>query len=203
MTEIDIDAVHKAAGSTRDPEIRRSLGELGLLDEVQIEGSQVTVHFHLTSPLCPTKFATSIGQEIRKRVEAITGVTSCEVVLRDHFLRDKIQTAINSRGQRMNATRILAGRREGDLLAFPSVRRMTDILSLRCRETSWVRTSVASLERFRAMTGYTDLEELREQALAEPALAEQALSHFASTLADYTDIQVSRACNGRKDYGFA
>ncbi len=99
MTEIDIDAVRTAAGSTRDHEIRRLLGELGLLDEVQIEGGQVIVHFHLTSPLCPTKFATSIGQEIRKRVEAIAGVTSCEVVLRDHFLREKIQTSINSRGR--------------------------------------------------------------------------------------------------------
>src|SRR5207237_9545574 len=94
---IDVQAVRAAAGSVRDPEIRRSLGELGLLDEVQIEGSQVTVHFHLTSPLCPTKFATSIGQEIKKRVEAITGVTSCEVVLRHHSLREKIQTTSNPR----------------------------------------------------------------------------------------------------------
>ena len=99
-TEIDIDAVRAAAGSTRDPEIRRSLGELGLLDEVQVVDGQVTVHFHLTSPLCPTKFATSIGKEIRRRVEAIPGVTSCEVVLRDHFLREKIQEHINARGVR-------------------------------------------------------------------------------------------------------
>ena len=99
-TQLDPEAVRAAAGATRDPEIRRSLGELGLLDEVQIDGSQVTVHFHLTSPLCPTKFATSIGQEIRKRVEAMAGVTSCEVVLRDHFLREKIQASINARGQK-------------------------------------------------------------------------------------------------------
>jgi ATP-binding protein involved in chromosome partitioning len=99
-TQIDIDAVRVAAGSTRDPEIRRSLGELGLLDEVQVVDGQVTVHFHLTSPLCPTKFATSIGQDIRRRVEAIPGVTSCEVVLRDHFLREKIQERINARGSR-------------------------------------------------------------------------------------------------------
>ena len=96
---IDVDTVRAAAGSTRDPEIRRSLSELGLLDEVKIEGSQVTVHFHLTSPLCPSKFATSIGKEIRKRVEAIAGVTSCEVVLRDHFLQAKIQEMINARGR--------------------------------------------------------------------------------------------------------
>jgi ATP-binding protein involved in chromosome partitioning len=99
MMTIDVDAVRTAAGSTRDPEIRRSLSELGLLDEVKIEGSQVTVHFHLTSPLCPSKFATSIGKEIRKRVEAIAGVTSCEVVLRDHFLQAKIQEMINARGR--------------------------------------------------------------------------------------------------------
>jgi metal-sulfur cluster biosynthetic enzyme len=73
---------------------------MGLLDEVEIEGSQVRVHFHLTSPLCPSKFATSIGQEIRKRVEGIPGVSSCEVVLRDHFLREKLQERINARGHR-------------------------------------------------------------------------------------------------------
>src|SRR5260370_38388286 len=94
---IDVDAVRTAAGSTRDPEIRRSLGELGLLDEVKIEGSQVTVHFHLTSPLCPSKFATSIGKEIRKRVEAIAGVTSSEVVLPDHFLQAKLRELLNPR----------------------------------------------------------------------------------------------------------
>jgi metal-sulfur cluster biosynthetic enzyme len=97
---IDVEAVRAAAGSVRDPEIRRSLSEMGLLDDVQIEGSQVRIHFHLTSPLCPSKFATSIGQEIRKRVEALHGVNSCEVVLRDHFLREKIQERINARGRR-------------------------------------------------------------------------------------------------------
>jgi ATP-binding protein involved in chromosome partitioning len=97
ITEIDVDAVRTTAGSVRDPEIRRSLSELGLLDEVQVVDGRVTVYFHLTSPLCPTKFATSIGQEIRRRVEAMPGVTSCEVVLRDHFLREKIQERINAR----------------------------------------------------------------------------------------------------------
>jgi ATP-binding protein involved in chromosome partitioning len=96
---VDLEAVRKAAGSVRDPEIRRSLSDMGLLDEVLVEDDRVTVHFHLTSPLCPSKFATSIGQEIRRRVEAIDGVTACEVVLRDHFLRAKLQELINARGR--------------------------------------------------------------------------------------------------------
>jgi metal-sulfur cluster biosynthetic enzyme len=97
---LDADAVRKAAGATRDPEIRRSLIEMELLDEIEITGTQVTVHFHLTSPLCPSRFATMIGQEIRRRVEAVPGVTSCEVVLQDHFLREKIQALINARGSK-------------------------------------------------------------------------------------------------------
>ncbi|MFL5629441.1 MAG: hypothetical protein ACJ788_28020 [Ktedonobacteraceae bacterium] len=98
----------------------------------------------------------------------------------------------------MKATTALKGRREGELLAFPSVRRMAEILSQRCREQSWVRTAVATLERFRNMTGNHDLELLREQASAEPAVAEQALAAFASALAGYTESQVSALAMGAK-----
>ena len=97
-TDINGDAVYAAAGAVRDPEIRRSLAEMGLLDEVEIAGSRVRVSFHLTSPLCPSRFAIMIGREIRKRVEAVPGVSFCEVVLQDHFLREKIQRLINDGG---------------------------------------------------------------------------------------------------------
>lgn len=97
---VDAVAVRAAAGSTPDPEVRRSIAELGLLDEVVVEGGKVTVHFHLTSPLCPSKFAARIGQDIRRRVREVPGVESCEVVLRDHFLREQIQAQINAGGQR-------------------------------------------------------------------------------------------------------
>ncbi len=97
---IDIEAVRNAAGSTRDPEIRRSLAEMDLLDEVEVTGTRVTVHFHLTSPLCPSRFAVMIGREIKKRVEAVPEVTSCKVVLRDHFLRETLQALINVEGSR-------------------------------------------------------------------------------------------------------
>src|SRR5947207_12349847 len=98
----------------------------------------------------------------------------------------------------MNVSRVLDGRREGELLAFPSVRRMATILSQRCREQSWVRTSVATLERFRTMTGNHDLEALREQAIAEPTVAESALASFASALAVYAESQVSALSMGSK-----
>jgi hypothetical protein len=98
----------------------------------------------------------------------------------------------------MKATQILAGRRESALLAFPSVRRMADILTQRCREPSWVRTSVASLDRFRTTTGNTDLEALLERARTEPLVAERSLANFASAFADQTADQVSALAMGAK-----
>jgi ATP-binding protein involved in chromosome partitioning len=92
---VDVDAVRRAAGSVPDPEVRRSIADLGLLDEVEVEGGSVTVHFHLTSPLCPANFAARIGQEIRRRVAALPDVESVEVVLQDHFVKDELHQMIN------------------------------------------------------------------------------------------------------------
>ncbi len=94
---VDLERVRLAAGSTPDPEVRKTIAELELLDEITAEGGHVQVNFHLTSPLCPSKFAAKIGREIRRRVEAVEGVESCEVNLTDHFVRDEILDLINVR----------------------------------------------------------------------------------------------------------
>ena len=92
---VDVEAVRTAAGSVPDPEVRRSIGDLGLLDEVEVDGGRVTVHFHLTSPLCPANVAARIGNEIRRRVAAVPGVQSVEVILQDHFVQDELHRLIN------------------------------------------------------------------------------------------------------------
>jgi metal-sulfur cluster biosynthetic enzyme len=94
---VDLERVRKAAGSTPDPEVRKTIAELDLLDEVTAEGGKVTVNYHLTSPLCPSKFALKIGRDIKRRVEAVEGVESCEVNLTDHFIKDEIFDLVNIR----------------------------------------------------------------------------------------------------------
>lgn len=94
--EIDLDAVRSAAGGALDPEIRRSIGEMDLIDEVRVDGrGRVTVAYHLTSPLCPSQFAVQIGREVRRRVEAVDGVSGCHVLIRDHFIARDIQDRVN------------------------------------------------------------------------------------------------------------
>src|SRR4051794_28034913 len=101
----------------------------------------------------------------------------------------------------MNAARVvagaLAGRDEAELLALPSVRRLAEVLAARCRGPSWIRTSVASLNRFRRVTGH-GIERLLAEAREEPPRAEQALLAFARALDGHTDTQVAALAMGPK-----
>ena len=101
---VDPERVRKVAGGVKDPEVRTAIAELGLLDAVEVDGGRVTVRFHLTSPLCPARFAGEIGREIRRRVARIEGVESVEVVLGDHFMAEALHRLINE-GDRAAATR--------------------------------------------------------------------------------------------------
>ena len=96
LSVVDLEAVRAAAGSVPDPEIRKTLAELDLVDEVESDDEGgVTVRYHLTSPLCPSPFAIDIGKEVRRRVEALPGVSRCRVDIRDHFIADDISRQVN------------------------------------------------------------------------------------------------------------
>ncbi len=93
---VDPAAVRTAAGSVPDPEIRRTLAELDLLDEIEVsDEGDVLVRYHLTSPLCPSPFAIDIGREVRRRVCEVEGVRSCRVDIRDHFIAADISQQVN------------------------------------------------------------------------------------------------------------
>lgn len=76
----------------------------------------------------------------------------------------------------------LRGRREAALLALPSVGRFADLLARRCREPSWARTAVATLDRFRALTGVPDLERLLAAGRRDPEVAAASLRRLAAAL---------------------
>lgn len=93
---VDLLAVREAAGSVPDPEIRKSLADMNLLDEITVdEAGVVTVRYHLTSPLCPSPFAVQIGREVRRRVQQVEGVSHCQVVIQDHFIAADICAMVN------------------------------------------------------------------------------------------------------------
>jgi integrase len=92
----------------------------------------------------------------------------------------------------------LQGRRESGRLALPSVGRFADVLAQRCRGESWVRTAVASLDRFATLTGNDDLEGLLDRARRDPRAGTDALAQFAAALAPATRPQIAALALGPK-----
>lgn len=85
----------------------------------------------------------------------------------------------------------LAGRREAALLELPSVRRMAEVLTERCRGSSWVRTLVPALDRFATLTSTPDLEALLAAARADATVAARSLDRLVYALAGHPPAAVA------------
>ena len=70
-------AVRAAAGSVRDPELRRDLGELGMIGAVSVEGSTASVEVRLTIVGCPA--AVAIERDVRAAVAGVPGISDVAV----------------------------------------------------------------------------------------------------------------------------
>jgi len=72
-----------------DPEINTSIVELELIDEVDINDSNVKVDLHLTSPFCPAVFGFKICQDVHDNLLKVDGV-------KDVFMAEQINNQVNN-----------------------------------------------------------------------------------------------------------
>ena len=70
-------AVRAALKGVRDPEINHDIVELGMVQDVEIEGDSVTVQIQPTSSNCP--YAGEIIRRVKDAVAAVSGVARVEV----------------------------------------------------------------------------------------------------------------------------
>ena len=71
--------IRKALRGVKDPEIGLDLVVLGLIYDIEVDGSHVDVTMSLTSPMCPV--APQIVEEAKAAVESVEGVESANVDL--------------------------------------------------------------------------------------------------------------------------
>jgi metal-sulfur cluster biosynthetic enzyme len=76
VTEKDI---RKALKTVQDPELHLDLVVLGLVYDIEIEGSRVHATISLTSPFCPV--AGQIVEDARNAIASVDGVDDAEVSL--------------------------------------------------------------------------------------------------------------------------
>ncbi len=72
MTSPSSDALQTALAQVIDPELRRNVVELGMVDAVDVDGEHVHVTIRLTIPGCPLK--SNLEAQVRMHVGAVPGV---------------------------------------------------------------------------------------------------------------------------------
>lgn len=95
-TEVLPDSVTQALSTVNDPEIRRPITEIGMVDGVDIDGGKVTVHLLLTVAGCPLK--DTLTRDVTNAVMKVAGVT--DVVVDMGVMNDE---------QRKNLQEVLRG----------------------------------------------------------------------------------------------
>ena len=73
------EAVRTAVGAVIDPELRRSLGELGMVDTVDVDGTRARVTILLTIEGCPKR--SEIDAEVRAAALAVEGIESVDLTM--------------------------------------------------------------------------------------------------------------------------
>ena len=76
VTEKDVRTALKAV---KDPELGLDLVVLGLIYDIEIEGSEVKATMSLTSPFCPV--ASQIVEDVKTAIDGVDGVGDVEVEL--------------------------------------------------------------------------------------------------------------------------
>src|SRR6266849_974838 len=79
-----------------DPEINVSIMELELIDNIDINASEVKVDLHLTSPFCPAIFGFKIAQDVHDYLLKIDGINDVNVNVSNHFMAEAINNQVNS-----------------------------------------------------------------------------------------------------------
>ena len=97
-----IAAVSQAVGAVRDPELRLSLAELGMIGPVSVEGTTATVQVRLTIAGCPA--ARSIERDIEAASTAVAGIeqTSVDVQVMTADERAALLSRLKPGGAREN-----------------------------------------------------------------------------------------------------
>jgi metal-sulfur cluster biosynthetic enzyme len=147
--ESDVEA---ALRTVIDPELDRSLPELGFARAVVGSEGEVTIELRLPTYWCAPNFVFLMAQDARDAVEAVSGVRSVRLELPDHFATEEITDGL-ARGQSFDQT-------------FPGLSDGSGLHQL--RRMFWAKGFMVRQERLaRRLLASRSVEELAAMRLGE------------------------------------
>lgn len=88
--------VLEALRGVLDPELDRSIVELGFVAGVEVTGSTVSVALRLPTYWCAPNFAWLMAEDARQAVLALPGVARVDVTLPDHHAGEEISAGVSA-----------------------------------------------------------------------------------------------------------
>ncbi|GAA1151042.1 Mrp/NBP35 family ATP-binding protein [Nocardioides aquiterrae] len=96
---VDLEAVRRAVGAVRDPELDLALADAGMLGEVRLpRGGTVRVVLRLTTATCPLR--AELIRDVRSAATAVAGVSDVEVHVEAMSETERMSLAARLRGGR-------------------------------------------------------------------------------------------------------
>ena len=74
---VNKEQIIEALKKVYDPEIQFDIWSLGLVYNIEIEGSRVKIIMTFTSPMCP--YGPALMDDVRRNVSAVDGVSESEI----------------------------------------------------------------------------------------------------------------------------
>lgn len=182
-------------GEVLDPELDRPLDALGFVDQIAIDGGEVTVRLRLPTYWCAPNFAFMMAADLRDQISRADGVERVTVQVADHFAGEEISAGVN-RGQPFTA--VFPGDADGEL---DELRRTFAVKAFLVRQEQMLRAlqrAGLSAERITSLT-LADLRVAGDDVLArvEPALdGEQAWARMPALAHIYGLWRKKRATLG-------
>jgi len=109
----DMDAIRQALKQVMDPELNRSIVDLGMVHDLTFEDGTVSFTFALTTLACPLK--AEMQQDARERLLALDGITDVAINLREMTAEEK--------------AKIMGPKREGTAARFNNIQHAIAVLS--------------------------------------------------------------------------
>ncbi|HEY4715691.1 MAG TPA: iron-sulfur cluster carrier protein ApbC [bacterium] len=78
-TKLSTERIMAELKKVEDPELRRDIVSLGMVKDIKIEGSKVSLALELTTPACPLK--AEFENAVRKALDSIPGVSNVDIKL--------------------------------------------------------------------------------------------------------------------------
>lgn len=105
---VDVSAVRSAVEQVQDPEIHRSLGELGMVRDLGVSDGRVDVLVALTIPGCPLK--DKLTHDVTAAAMTVEGVTAVEVSFTSMTDEERAALSADLRGASGQAREITIGK---------------------------------------------------------------------------------------------